>query len=212
MFGDKRSQEWSTDNDNRLSIHFPASVFHSLHFPFRVTFCPLHGGTQVRATNMSLSPVFLKRFPARFHVPMEMEEESKWCVMDCSPGYSLICNNLVPVYHRFGRDTMSIVSFVYGTPMIFTRSLEVGRQILSGGLDAFDKSPALEGPFSSVYNESSHISDWTHITHITEQILGSQHRRGIRGPMAKTPKDFQSRVQQRHVRRQNQISSTSERY
>jgi cytochrome P450 len=43
---------------------------------------------------------------------------------------------------------MSIVSFVYGTPMIFTRSLEVGRQILSGGLDAFDKSPALEGPFS----------------------------------------------------------------
>ncbi|KAG8217977.1 cytochrome P450 [Butyriboletus roseoflavus] len=52
------------------------------------------------------------------------------------------------VYHLFGRDTVSFVPFLVGTPTLYTRSLEVGRQILSGGSDTFDKSPALEGLFS----------------------------------------------------------------
>ena len=98
---------------------------------------------------------------------MEMEEESEWCVMHCSPGYSLIGNNIIPVYHRFGRDTVSIVSFVYGTPMISTRSLEVARQILSEGLDSFDKSAAIQGPFSSVYKAYSqaHFRSSSHHPH-----------------------------------------------
>ncbi|KAF8447273.1 cytochrome P450 [Boletus edulis BED1] len=67
-----------------------------------------------------------------------------------NPGFTFVWNWRKDrnVYRRFGRDTTSIVSFVHGSPMIFTRSLEVGRQVLTGGLEKFDKSPDLKGPFS----------------------------------------------------------------
>ena len=35
------------------------------------------------------------------------------------------------VYERFGRETISIIPYLYGRPMIYTRSYDVARKILS---------------------------------------------------------------------------------
>lgn len=58
---------------------------------------------------------------------------------------TLLCYqaHLIPlVYDRYGCDTVSIVPFVGNTPMIYTRSMEVARQIVVDGQrsGAFGKS------------------------------------------------------------------------
>ncbi|KAG6371894.1 cytochrome P450 [Boletus reticuloceps] len=105
----------------------PDSASHFHRFLYRVAFCPPHGGTPVRAAHLTY--LFWHELP---------------------PGFTFVWNWRKDrnVYRRFGCDTTSIVSFVHGSPMIFTRSLEVGRQVLTGGLEKFDKSPDLKGPFS----------------------------------------------------------------
>lgn len=37
------------------------------------------------------------------------------------------------VYHRFGNDTVSVVPFLSGKPTLYTRSMEVARQVVSAG-------------------------------------------------------------------------------
>jgi len=37
------------------------------------------------------------------------------------------------VYHRFGNDTVSVVPFLSGKPTLYTRSMEVTRQVVSTG-------------------------------------------------------------------------------
>jgi len=37
------------------------------------------------------------------------------------------------IYRRFGNDTVSVVPFIYGTPTLYTQSMEVTRQVVSVG-------------------------------------------------------------------------------
>jgi hypothetical protein len=46
--------------------------------------------------------------------------------IDCTSHRSL-------VYHRFGNDTVSVVPFLFGAPSLYTRSMEVTRQVVSAG-------------------------------------------------------------------------------
>ncbi|KAF8558183.1 hypothetical protein OG21DRAFT_1296764 [Imleria badia] len=37
------------------------------------------------------------------------------------------------IYHRYGCDTVSIIPFISGSPTIYTRSMQVGKQIIVSG-------------------------------------------------------------------------------
>ncbi|KAF9243485.1 cytochrome P450 [Melanogaster broomeanus] len=51
------------------------------------------------------------------------------------------------VYRHYGRDTVSIVPFIYGVPTLYTRSMEVARQVITAGHNsgAFGKSDSKGG-------------------------------------------------------------------
>ena len=56
---------------------------------------------------------------------------------------------VLAVYKRYASETISVVPFLLGRPLVYTSSLEVARQILDNSL--FDKEPEASSTLSWVF-------------------------------------------------------------
>ena len=56
---------------------------------------------------------------------------------------------VLAVYKRYASETISVVPFLLGRPLVYTSSLEVARQILDSSL--FDKAPETSSALSWVF-------------------------------------------------------------
>ncbi|CCM01787.1 uncharacterized protein FIBRA_03854 [Fibroporia radiculosa] len=73
---------------------------------------------------------------------------------------------LFEVYERFGMDTVSVVPYAYGNPMIYTANFEIFRQVLAGGV----KTPWIKHPGTT-------FQEWGVNVHTAKKEEWKRHRR-----------------------------------